>query len=280
MLSTASASNKPKFLAVVALVSILVIPIALLWVLKMDTAQAASHAPGGVTANLQFWLKADGQITDPGTSITSWIDESGNTGDFFAKVGDPDLQDNVYNFNPTVNFDGNDYFTLEAGGVKIMPTATEGEVFYMLESKGSHTTDDGYPGEFGGTGAPTIEYDWSDSNIYDDFGSTVRKIWNPLTAPAGGPAVEILNPHIYNIYSAAGDWAASFDGTVNYSTSTNTVNFADTQSTNTYLGAAHNSIFNGNISEAILFNRKLTTNERSRVNSYHPRPNIGYRLSS
>ncbi len=75
-------------------------------------AQIAPTAPGGVAANLTLWLKADNGVTDPGTAITAWLDQSGNSNNLTTVNGDPDLQGNILNFNPVVDFDGNDYFDI------------------------------------------------------------------------------------------------------------------------------------------------------------------------
>ncbi|MEM7130360.1 MAG: SdrD B-like domain-containing protein [Chloroflexota bacterium] len=230
-----------------------------------SSAIAQATGPGGVGTNLAFWLKADGQITDPGTSITDWTDETGSHGSFTAKNSDPDLQENIFNFNPAVNFDGDDYLTY--GTQMLIPSATEGEIFYVLRNNGAANSKDGYPGQFGGSGVQTAEYDYLDANIYDTFGTTVRKNWVPTTAPAGGPARNVRDLHIYNVHSAPNDWAASFDGIVNFASGANTVNFASAHSIHTFVGAAANSVFRGDIAEIVLYDRKLTAAERRRVNS-------------
>ncbi len=65
--------------------------------------------PGGVTTNLQLWLKADAGVSSGGdnTNITSWADQSGNGGDMTPGSGAPNFistSDNV-NFNQYLDFD-------------------------------------------------------------------------------------------------------------------------------------------------------------------------------
>ena len=70
----------------------------------------APEAPGGVSSDLQLWLKADAgtATTTDGGEVTSWDDQSlngfsatnANTG------SSPDFVENAYNFNPGVDFNG------------------------------------------------------------------------------------------------------------------------------------------------------------------------------
>ena len=71
--------------------------------------------PGGVSADLSFWVKADAGTLNSGAAVTSglvneWQDQSGGAVSSLDTVqSDPDLQQDVINFNPTVRFDTNDY---------------------------------------------------------------------------------------------------------------------------------------------------------------------------
>ncbi len=220
-------------------------------------------APGGVVG-ATYWIRPEEMVAS-GTTLTNWDDVYGaHTTEVIAAtvVREP----STFNFHPTANFSPG-YMAFV--GQQLLSGATAGEQFTMLQSLGTHATADGYPSEFGGGGSgQTWQYDWSDSNVYSGWGSTVRKIWNPLLAPAGGPARDVLQPHIYNVLSQSGEWTARFDGLSNFTTATNTVQFNSSPSTNTYIGASHNSVFNGRIAEVIVYGRELTTAERQRVNSY------------
>lgn len=222
--------------------------------------------PGGVAEGLEYWIKPeDMQLTD--SNVTNWddvlqlhTDEQMVSGGFlFSSSG--------FNFHPTATTNGDRYMRFLSQ--QLLSGATAGEVFYALESTGAHNQNDGYPSEFGGSGsAQTWEYDFSDSNLYSGWGSTVRKNWNPLTAPAGGPARDVLDPHIYNVLSAPGEWTARFDGVTNFTTATNSVNFNTSTSGHTYIGASSSSIFKGKLSEVLVYRRALSAAERLQVNSY------------
>lgn len=72
------------------------------------------------------------------------------------------------------------------------------------------------------------EFYWSgDNHIYDGFGTNSRK----------DTGISIIQATIasafwyYHVYSAAGDWASSFNGSSQFSTASNTVNFLTTGAT-------------------------------------------------
>lgn len=74
---------------------------------------ALTVAPGGITSNIKFWLKADSNIglTSDNTSIVSWEDKtSGGTKNAVSKFGrEPKFQNNPtynVNFNPVIRFNG------------------------------------------------------------------------------------------------------------------------------------------------------------------------------
>lgn len=220
-------------------------------------------APGCVFTDLEYWIRPD-DMEVVGSDVVNWDDVVGEhrdetmigTGFQFNGAG--------YNFHPTAQTSGGGYMSWV--GQHWLSGRTAAEIMYVLENLGSHSSNDGYPSEIGGGGsAITWEYDFSNSNIYSGWGSSVRKNWNPLT---GSPAFDVLDPQIYQVLSKSGEWTARFNGTTSFTTASNTVNFNSTNSGNTHIGASHTSVFNGNISEVVLYGRELTATERARVQSY------------
>ncbi|WP_411030526.1 hypothetical protein [Spongiimicrobium sp. 3-5] len=72
-------------------------------------------APGGDSVTLRAWYKADDGIS----TAAQWFDASGNTHNMIG-VSDPApvAAEDLYNFNPAVDFDGNDYYyTLDNLGI-------------------------------------------------------------------------------------------------------------------------------------------------------------------
>ncbi len=75
----------------------------------------AQNSPGNVSGNLQLWFKADAGVT--GTSpVTAWTNQTGSTPDAI-QVGDaPDLLADQVNFNPVIDFNGNNDYLQITGG--------------------------------------------------------------------------------------------------------------------------------------------------------------------
>ena len=72
-----------------------------------ESAPAAGSGPGGVTTDLQLWLKANVGVTTSSGKVTGWADQSGIGNN--AVQASPGLQPsyaNTLNFNPIVSFSG------------------------------------------------------------------------------------------------------------------------------------------------------------------------------
>jgi hypothetical protein len=212
--------------------------------------------PGGVVTGLSVWLKADEGVTLSGTSANTWQDQSPSQR-IWPKVNTTaTLWSNAaVNFNPAINFPASSYFSLP----QFTQAYTAGEVFSVQYS--NTTANQGHPFELGGAGG-TSYYKYN-NEYYNDFGRTTRPGY------ATWATRNVLLPHVLNSWSATNDWAASFDGgaPVGAITTASAVKFSSVPLKN-YIGAAHNNVFNGRISEVIMYNRKLNATERRQVNSY------------
>jgi hypothetical protein len=208
--------------------------------------------PGCVNANLQLWLKAgEGVNTAFGTEIESWFDQSLN-GFHPEAVNEPFKVLAGSNFNPVVRFDGtDDYFNWTTNFTNGW---TAGEAFYMIKSNRATNVANGFAA-WGDT--ETSHYTWSNQNLYDGFGTTARKNFNPTW--------DIQQYGIYQSMSKAGQWTAWWNGNQEFTTASNTVQFSQA---NTNLGYGNLSYFSGDIGEVILYNRELSAPEKQRVNSY------------
>jgi hypothetical protein len=244
--------------------ALLVVGAALALLFTDQSRLHAQPAPGGIGSDLEYWIRPE-EMQATANVLTNWDDVHGLhtneeriNGGFALSTG--------FNFHPTASLNGGRY--LRWASQHLLNGATAGEVFHMLQSTGAAGSAAGFPSEFGGGGsAAGWRYDGADRNILSGWGSTTRKQWNPLT-PASGPPREVTNPHIFHMLSKAGEWTATFDGLTNFTTATNTVSFNQSPSSHTYVGAAHNSVFRGKLSEVIVYRRELTAAERSRVQSY------------
>jgi fimbrial isopeptide formation D2 family protein/uncharacterized repeat protein (TIGR01451 family) len=236
------------------------------FMLNSPSAKAALPAPGGVDTGLELWLKADA-ATVVGSGITNWDDSTGQHSDEQIINGPIPYTVSAYNFNPTARFQ-NKYMRWLSQ--QLLSGATAGENFFVLRTLALPGQHSGYPSEFGGGGTGAgWGYHVTTNNIRNGWGSTSIKNWDPAAAPAGGPARDLMALHIYNELSAPGNYTARFDGVTNFTTNSNTVNFNSSTSSHTYVGASHNSVFNGDISEFMVYRRELTAAERSRVQSYN-----------
>jgi len=78
----------------------------------------AQNGPGGVSNNLQLWLKADIGVTGT-TNASAWADQSPNGNDATQGSGtnQPAIINSFRNFNPALDFDGvDDFLGGSAGG--------------------------------------------------------------------------------------------------------------------------------------------------------------------
>ncbi len=82
--------------------------------LMIVTTPLVQAAPGGISGNLQLWLKANTGISQSdGKTLTNWTDQSTNAYTASNTAGDSqtspifrnNISDNI-NFNPVVEFDG------------------------------------------------------------------------------------------------------------------------------------------------------------------------------
>ena len=240
------------------------------------TCPANNTSPGGATAltDLAYWIKADADAyTTASGNITDWRDQSPNEKYMKYLNSDPALIQGSINFNPAVKFDGDDYLRTDYGGgtTNFTSNYSQGEVFTVTKAQ-STTFNHGNAYDFGGT--YNSHYTWGNEYIYNDFGTTIRKAWNPLdktVAEGGGfttgPSVDVTKFNIFNTYSAPNDWKAAFNGNTAYTSTTNTVSFAANAGGN-HIGAISGYSYYGDIAEVMLFKRKLTATERQKVNSY------------
>ncbi|HYH57031.1 MAG TPA: hypothetical protein VD772_10490, partial [Anseongella sp.] len=217
--------------------------------------------PGGVLAGLQVWVKADEGVTLAGSNATQWTDQAPVERVWpKASAAVSTWEKAAINFNPGIHLAGNNYFTVP----KFTESWTAGEIFSVQFSNlPANSVTPSFPFEFGGnwqTGGNAF-YHYSNGNHYTYFGTTTRPGF-----PLGG--LNMALPHLLNNWSAPADWALRFDGKTIGSSAAYPVSFARGTGTNSAVGAGHNSIFNGRISEVILFDRKLTDTERLQVNSY------------
>jgi gliding motility-associated-like protein len=243
------------------------------------TVAASMTSPGGVSAGLQQWLKADNATIGlaTGSTMSNWPDS------YFDRTinklaGTPKFQTNAINFNPTVYFDGLSSFgkSLTGANLDFASYFTSAEVFGMVKAI-SNTANNGFPWDYGaGAAARSTHYLYSNSNLYDGFGTTDRLGFNPVTgviadAKTGVATIQsTFNPYdwsLYNDYSATNNWGINRNSVKVASTTNNVANFT-LQANGVTIAADNTFFFNGYIPEVFVYNRVLTTTERNQVNTY------------
>lgn len=222
-----------------------------------------SYNFGGVFTPLSLspyqWLKADAYSGSDGDQVSTWSDSSGNARDV-SGVGTtkPVYKTSIVNGQPVVRFNGTtSYFTL--GDYSEL---TEGEVFIVLKAVSDPaTTGEGALWRIGTVAAGSF-YPYTNSLIYEAFGSTTR----PMEGINPTPDLSSVF-RLYNLFSKTNDWGANLDTASLFTTATNTVGFSATAWLGRTFGTSDN-IFYGDIAEYILFNRKLTSGERLQMTTY------------
>ncbi len=234
--------------------------------------------PGGVALGLELWTLPN-SITYDATNdniITRVEDFSGTIaadqtyGLFDFISGDPKIIEAGINFNPNIEFDGNDWFRKEDGFNT--NTWTEGERFtVMAENEEGYNGNNGFVTDFAAK-AGGAHYTFGNKGIYHQFGSSDRHSWNSTT----GANLESNGTHqgflfdtrsylIDNVWSATNDWGNDVNGNPTYRDATNTPNFA---MTHFHWGAVHSATYYGNSPEVFFYSRKVNDQERLRINTY------------
>jgi hypothetical protein len=113
---------------------------------------------------------------------------------------------------------------------------------------------------FGSTGSAT-HHPFSDGIIYDGFGTTARKT-------VGNPTPSLASPRIYCVRSATNDFTAHLDGTLLFSTATNTVGINGTGVGSRYIGRNTSVELAGKIGELVIFNAALSSTDREKMEGY------------
>ena len=211
----------------------------------------------------RLWLKADAGVTkDINNNISAWHDESGNN--FQAAQGNlgnqPLWVGSGAGSLPAVHFDGAwRYLNVS----DVMSSATSGELFVVLKAEGDQNAAHGFM-RFGtggtSSGAGTDLFYPYQRQIYDCFGSDAIK-------QVGAPSYPITSYHVYNATSQPNLWTARINGSVQYTTTTNTVGFTNTPTIGA-LATQYSYYFQGYIAEIIVLDHALTTTERTTVQNY------------
>ncbi|HFL3236703.1 TPA: hypothetical protein ACG3KH_004139, partial [Clostridioides difficile] len=225
---------------------------------QVVSAASVIPAPGGVDNGLISWIDMDRSVDESGKTSgkpDKLTDQGGNRQWAGNTNGAAQYLISGFNFNGGIDFPGSGLYQIG----QFNQDDTEREIFSVQASNGVKTNAS-FPWEFG---AGNVE-----NNTF--YGPTIRTIFGRENTLEINVNNDLKNAAIMNIWSAPDDWSLSLNGAEERHEATNTPNFFSrtTSGARYYIGAGHNSVFNGRIAEVILFNRKLDDYERQKVNSY------------
>lgn len=217
-------------------------------------------APGGVSEGLISWVDVGKSAVKNNGNVTELND--------LAFEGDPwkGSESQPQPYNPaTINFNPGITITPQKGYFsrgRFGQTDLAREIF-SVQNRTDYSTPNAFPWEFG-SAAGSARYGANNGQqIITSAMSTTSR-----TISINSNQFDLLKSRVLNVRSSATEWALSLDGQELDPTSMNRVK-VDTPDINYYyIGAGHNSRFNGSISEVILYNRTLDSDERQKVNSY------------
>jgi probable HAF family extracellular repeat protein len=225
--------------------------------------EAAAVTPGSGTdmplTELRLWLKADSGVAQIGTNtyLNAWEDQSGKSKHAIqsTSANRPEWRAGQINGRPIVHFDGtNDSFTLP----NVLNSATQAEVFVVLKAQNETPSGNRALWRFGTYPTPgNLRYPASDGTVVDEFGST-------SSFNLGDPGQPMSSYHIYNVSSKAGAWNARINQVAQYTSTANTVGFASAPT----LGYGGSAYFEGDIAELLIYDRVLSSAERTTIAGY------------
>ena len=142
----------------------------------------------------------------------------------------------------------------------IFTGVVSGEIFWVVNSLNDPAV--GTPAFHSmGVDGQNCHYPWTDGVVYEGWGTGSRK-------STGDPIPSLASKRVYNIASISGEWTSRIDGSVLFTTSSNTPAFP-TSGTPAFFNLGRNIgnsfFFDGTVGEMIIFDGYLNTTARSLI---------------
>ncbi len=221
-------------------------------------------APGGITTNLELWLKADSGVeeaagdsaenTDP---VLNWLDITNNNNDATqATLGNqPVFDEDGLNFNPVIDFDGDDFLP-----TSIISSNSDMTIFTVGEGQS-------------GTQKQILNLNGGDNIIieFEDNTPTFRaRMFDAANSGVVSTTTIANGANIisnYDVYSGSNS-ELFVNGTSIGTASTNT--YAPTNPIANIGGHPTNDLkrWDGGIAEVIVYTGSITNAERDKIESY------------
>lgn len=228
-------------------------------------------SPGGISANLTLWLKADKGVVIEGGNVKEWVDNGGNVANNAIQTtssAQPSLLADALNGNPAVVFDGTS--TMEANG-----GFHSHESFLVIDPNEIYNSTNAVgriigfeQGDFTSIAlGPTTVLQDNEIITYALDGGGYRAMQVSTTSNFGDPS--IINPR-HNVGATGEDIYRN--GTQIIDTELNTGGFNIRSDQAFQLGESFNAAvsagFNGSISEVISYSSRLSDADRRDVATY------------
>lgn len=217
--------------------------------------------PRRIGPDLKLWLRADLGITLVSGAVSVWADQSGNGHNFTQTTAANRFTYEPAGFNGKASCfgDSSSVAKVMTGPDNAFSSMTSGEVFIAMQKSADPSVGTGAGGlwQFS-TDGQASHVPFTDSNIYDGWGSSLRKA-------TGNPTPSLANRVVYSVRSAPNAWSNYIDGVQHFTTGTNTVAFPAQTAIG---GTGAVTAIDGRIAEVIIFKRVLTSAERTRVHTY------------
>lgn len=202
-------------------------------------------------------LDAAAGVTVAGGIVTAWADQSGQ-GNNGTPTGSPVLSANAINGLPAMQLvqASSQAFTLPDSFTAL----TQAELFVIIKSPNPSTSPSFH--NMHNDSASLAVFPFSDGNIYDSWGSNLRKA-------TGAPVQSITSQLVlYNVRSAAGAWSSYINGQQQFTTASNTVAFNNAPAVGRSTAGATTRYFEGLIARYMVFKNVQTSTVRAQIHQY------------
>lgn len=239
---------------------------------RKPVPSTAAFSPSDLS-NLGVWYDASEiTATADGAALAQWNDRSGNARHALQATGanQPTYRSTaavvpLANARPVVQFNGTSSFMNVPDFLTSFTAGTAFVVFRVTTDPPATTNNSsaaGAPLGRWGDSTDANHQPFSDGNIYDSFGTTAR-------LNTGNPATALTAFHIYSVMSAASDWRSYINGTLFFSTATNTVGWRTAPTLGRVSNAGQGDYWlDGSIAEVVFYGRLLNATERGQVETY------------
>ncbi len=233
----------------------------------VDFVTDKTRGPGGFTANIQLWLKADlgveeaaSDAAENGDGVLNWLDNSVNSNDATQATGlnQPIFTEASINFNPTIEFDGTNHEMLSN-------TAANDSITIFVVGEGTYGASTRNILNLNNAGSGSVVLEQTSATNFQGR-------YYDGTNPSGIVATTITEgtPFLIDYEHIAGNTSELFDVGVSQGTATA---LADNLSGSLTAGIGTHPTnaarrWDGGIAEMVVYNKKLTVDERDKVESY------------